>query len=278
MDVTPRDAASRSAGRIRSSHSSSEIAASMRSRRNSQADSSRRTPVGSPRLVRLDHAAGDAQVAVREREGGRVEPERVAVARDQRDRRVRSDRVEVVLRRLDRGRPVAAPPAATADPGAARCAEPPPRLRARPPPPASPCPLSLISFCASDQSKKWTCESVNPGRTQRPPRSMRSGLASADLVRADAARDPLARDRERRRLRQRRAPSCARPRSRGSHPDPTQQGSERQANPRYHAAREEAAPSFSPRCLRPWSPRVRTRSRTDSTTVTAIRTSARCFA
>ena len=64
--------------------------------------------------VALDHAAGRLEVAARERERRRVEPQRVAVVRAQRDRRVRHDRVErargraarrpATARRASRGR------------------------------------------------------------------------------------------------------------------------------------------------------------------------------
>ena len=57
--------------------------------------------------------------------------------------------------------------------------------------------------CASAQVGKWTWASVKPGRTQRPPRSTTLGRRERGLVRADAAGDELARDRERARLRQR---------------------------------------------------------------------------
>ncbi len=50
--------------------------------------------------------------------------------------------------------------------------------------------------------RKCTCESVKPGTTQRPPRSTRSGRGELALVRADAARDPLPRNRERARRRE----------------------------------------------------------------------------
>ena len=40
-------------------------------------------------------------------------------------------------------------------------------------------PSSFTSRCESDQVGKWTCESVKPGRTQRPPRSTTSGLGKA---------------------------------------------------------------------------------------------------
>src|SRR5256714_6765185 len=40
-------------------------------------------------------------------------------------------------------------------------------------------PWSRTSRRATDQVGKWTCASLRPGRTQRPPRSTRSGLGSA---------------------------------------------------------------------------------------------------
>src|SRR2546423_6472136 len=40
-------------------------------------------------------------------------------------------------------------------------------------------PSSRTSRRATDQVGKWTCASLKPGRTQRPPRSTRSGLGSA---------------------------------------------------------------------------------------------------
>src|SRR5262249_30252682 len=61
------------------------------------------------RLVPLSDAALDLEVAVREREGGRVEPERVVVLGEQRRRRRAGDLVEVPTCRLLR--PAAAAPA-----------------------------------------------------------------------------------------------------------------------------------------------------------------------
>ena len=115
--VTPREAASLQpvAHRV-------DVLVVGRSRRSAsrkcQADSSRRTPVGSPRSSRSTTPPGDLEVAVRARERGRVEPERVVVACHQRRRDVAGDRVERLLRRLDGRRPVAAPPAAAAQPAA----------------------------------------------------------------------------------------------------------------------------------------------------------------
>ena len=203
MDVTPRDAASRSAGRIeceplvlgdRGEHAlAPELPGGFLTQ-----DAGRLA-----RLVGLDHAAGDAEVAVRERQGGRVEPERVAVARDQRDRRVRRDCVEVVLRRLDRGRPVAAPPAATADPGAAwglsrglgyardRLLE-------------SRRVVELDLVLRERPEQKVDVRVGEPRQDAAAAEVDALGARERRFVRADAARDPLARDRERRRLRQRR--------------------------------------------------------------------------
>src|SRR5205823_2042812 len=66
---------------------------------------------GLPVLAALDDAALDLEIATRERERGRVEPERVVVLREQRRGTVAGDRVEVGLRRLASLRPVAAAPA-----------------------------------------------------------------------------------------------------------------------------------------------------------------------
>jgi hypothetical protein len=65
-------------------------------------------------LVALDHAALDLQVAVRLGERGRVEPQRVVVLRHQRDGDIAGDRVERLLRRLNRGMPLVAAPAEAA--------------------------------------------------------------------------------------------------------------------------------------------------------------------
>ena len=71
-------------------------------------------------LVTLDDAARHLEVPVRAGERGRVEPERVRVARHQRDRDVARQLVQLALRRLDVRRPVAASPAAASQP----CARP----------------------------------------------------------------------------------------------------------------------------------------------------------
>ena len=67
-------------------------------------------------LIALDDAARHLEVAVRLRQRRGVEPDRVRVARHQGDRPVGDHLVEGFLRRLDRRRPVAAPPAAAAQP------------------------------------------------------------------------------------------------------------------------------------------------------------------
>ena len=145
---------------------------------NRHAASSRSTPVGSPRRVALDDAALDLEVAARERERGGVEPERVVVLRDQRRGPVAGDRVEIVLRRSAARRSSRASrqpwPRSHAPSRGPRRAR-----RARAPRRATPQPSSRTSCCATAHVGKWTCESVKPGRTQRPPRSTVSGLASA---------------------------------------------------------------------------------------------------
>ena len=80
-------------------------------------------------------------------------------------------------------------------------------------------PSSRTWRCASDHWAKWTCESVNPGRTVQPAEVDDLGARERRLVRPDAADDPVARDRERARRRQRRVHRADRGRSRGSRCD-----------------------------------------------------------
>src|SRR2546421_720410 len=74
-------------------------------------------------FVPLDDAARNLQVAVGECERRRVQPERMAVPRLERNGTVAADRVEILFRRFDRGRPVAAPPAAASQPPSSRLAQ-----------------------------------------------------------------------------------------------------------------------------------------------------------
>ena len=178
MAVTPREAASRSAGRISSSHSSSAIAARTRSRRNSQADSSRRTPVGSPDSSRSTTPPGTlrspsprasaAELSQSEWPSRAMSATGESGATASRSCLVGStggdqSPLRQPLPRIHDPRPTRAAPSATRATASSSVAV----------------SLSWISFCASDQRRKCTCESVKPGRTQRPPRSTRSGLASA---------------------------------------------------------------------------------------------------
>src|SRR5581483_9168286 len=55
---------------------------------------------GGAALVALDDAAGNLEIAVRARERGRVQPERVVVLREQGGRDVPGDGVERLLRRF----------------------------------------------------------------------------------------------------------------------------------------------------------------------------------
>ena len=146
-------------------------------------------------LVELDHAARDLQVAVRVRQGGGVEPDRVRVARHQRHRPVGGDRVERLLRRLGRRSPVAAAPTAAAQPGAA-AKSPAPHARGRPPHRPSVVPSSRTSCWARAQVGKCTCESVKPGSdaTAAEIHALRAG--ERGLVGADAAGDLVAGDRQ----------------------------------------------------------------------------------
>ena len=79
--VTPRAAATGSAARVAST--SSSCVGSVKRSRNDHAASSRRTPA-----LQVDLAAGPLEVALRVRERGGVQPQRVPVVREQRDRHV----------------------------------------------------------------------------------------------------------------------------------------------------------------------------------------------
>ncbi len=67
-------------------------------------------------LVAFDDSAVDVEIAVRERERRRVQPERVVVLGDQTRRCAARDRVELVPVRVALGAPVAAAPAVAAQP------------------------------------------------------------------------------------------------------------------------------------------------------------------
>ena len=172
---TPREFASLSPVRVASTHSSSarhDPAVAEPPRRLLAQDPGRLAP-----LVALDDAARDVQIAVRGGERGRVQPRGVVVLREHDRRRLAGDRVERLLRRLRRGTPVAV--SASRSRAASGPAGPSPRRSARRASSSEPQPSSFTCRCASDQVGKWTCESVKAGRTQRPPRSTTSGLASA---------------------------------------------------------------------------------------------------
>ena len=152
-------------------------------------------------LVELDDTAGDLQVAVRARQGGRVEPERMRVARHQRHRPVGYDLVQRLLGRLDRRRPVAAPPAAAAQPGALRVGQRLAYARER----LVHRPGVLESHLVlRDRPGREVHVRVGESREYAAPPevdALRPGKRR--LVRADAAGDPFARDRERAHDRQR---------------------------------------------------------------------------
>ena len=166
-------------------------------------------------LVELDHAARDLQVAVCVGQGGGVQPDRVGVARHQRNRTVGGDRVERFLRRLDRWRPVAAAPTAAAQPDGCR--------------------RTLQCLAHARDGLVHRGRALEPhlvlGESPGGEVHVRVGeagqhAAAAEidalrpgergLVGADTACDLVARDRERLAPAAARAPSCGRRRSRGS--------------------------------------------------------------
>ena len=128
-------------------------------------------------LVALDDAAVHLEVAVRARECGRVQPERVVVLGDHRGRRVAGDRVEIVPCRLALRLPVAAPPAVAAQPApggrARRRADAVERLVER----RAAVELHLV---LRERPGREVHVRVGESRhTTRPPRSTTSGEASA---------------------------------------------------------------------------------------------------
>ena len=98
----------------------------------------------------------------------------MVVLRDQHRRALGLDLVERLARRRAVG-PVGVAPALAAQPApvARRL-----RARGRAPRRATRSRAARRRFCESAHVGKWTCESVKPGRTHRPPRSTVSGLGS----------------------------------------------------------------------------------------------------
>ena len=150
----------------------------MRLRRNSQADSSRRTPVGSP-----DASVSTTPPGTRRSPSARASaaelsqsecPSRAISATGESE--ATASRSCFVGSTGGDQSPLRQPLPRIQAPRGARAAASATRATASSSVLVS---LSWISFCASDHSRKWTCESVNPGSTQRPPRSTRSGLANA---------------------------------------------------------------------------------------------------
>jgi hypothetical protein len=140
------------------------------------------------------------------RERRRVDPERAVVACQER-RGGRPDRGRAPAAWLDRRRPAAVPPAAAAEPASwlHRLTSAATRLscqaeRGR----------VLRRTCAGDRPRdECTCASLNPGSTQRPPRSTRSRGERRPCV--PTPRDPVAGDRKRPRDRNRRVHRPDRP-------------------------------------------------------------------
>ena len=147
--------------------------------------------------VPLDDAARDLEVAVRERERGRVEPERVVVLGDQRRRAPAGHRVERLPRRLDasapsrrcasRGRGASARrgSAAAASPARASASVEAPRAVER-------------DLVLRDRPRREVDVRVVEARDDAAAAEV-DGLGARErgLVRADPACDPVARDRER---------------------------------------------------------------------------------
>jgi hypothetical protein len=149
-------------------------------------------------LVPLDDAARHLELAVREREGGRVEPERVVVLRHERGGDGTRDRVEVGLRRLHGRRPVAAPPAEAAQPAPLRC------LAHRGGNPGERLVERLGSFephlALRQRPRREVDVRVREARQDAAPAEVDAlGARERRLVGADTARDPVAGDRQRRR-------------------------------------------------------------------------------
>ena len=159
----------------------------------------RRTPVGSPSSLRSTTPPGTQACRRRASERRRVEPQRVVVLRHERDGHLARYRVERLLVGSpagDHSSPPEAPQPASARNVGDRRGDAGERLVEQ----AGP--LEPHLALRQDQVGKWTCESVKPGTTHLPPRSMRSGLARAVSC-VPAARDALARYRQRGRLRER---------------------------------------------------------------------------
>ena len=202
--MTPRDAASFSPSRTAASASLSLYDASTNFSRKSHADSSRRTPVGSPCSSTSTTPPSTRRSPSRVRERRGVQPHRVAVARRQRRRDVAGDRVEHLPRRLDRRRPVAArasrgprsqPPGGTEPTAAAHALD---RLLQRPRPLEAHLvlrerPRDEVDVRVREAGKHAAAAEIDDLRRRK-----------RRLVRADAAGDPVAGDRERPRDRQRR--------------------------------------------------------------------------
>ena len=157
-----------------------------------------------PALVELDHAARRLRGRRPRRQPGRVEPERVVVARHERGRRVARHGVERLPGRLDHGRPVAAAPAsarAASGPGSNGPTAASTRASASS---SDAVPSSRTSRWASAQVGKWTCASLKSRQDAPAAEIDVIGRRKRLLVRPDAARDPIPGDRQRQHHRHRR--------------------------------------------------------------------------
>ena len=147
-------------------------------------------------LVADDDTALGLEVAVRVRQRRRVEPERVVVARHQRGRRVARHTVERLLRRLDRRRPVAGSPAHAAEPTSRlhlarrRCHTLQRFVERR-------CSLQPDLALCERPGREVDVRVVQPRQDTAAAQVDPVGARERRLVGSDAARNPVAGDRER---------------------------------------------------------------------------------
>ena len=188
----PRAAASFSPRRIASTYSSAEARRCRAWKRH--ADSSRRTPVGSPRASRSTTPPATSRSPPASASAAELSqsewPSFATIAAGHVARHL----VEQLLRRLAAA-PVAAAPAAPAQHAARGRAR--RRGCGRAPRRATRCRRGSPAAARAPSVGKCTCASLKPGQHDAPAEVDDVRRGERGLVDADAARDPLARDRER---------------------------------------------------------------------------------